>query len=959
MLQPLGPRNRKRLRSVVDRDWLLDRYGVSIRQYFSLIEKGSPEAGLIDPNGLFDSEWYSAEYGLRPNQVAVLHYLRTGWRSGNKPGPHFDPALYKGSAPERTNIEPLGDFLRSGRENGVLPFAPLHDVCLEIIREPRLADLASVLRRAIKRQRMLDLEWYAWKHGLGDTVEAELHYWASGFAKNLAPNAFLDPDWYLKTNRDVEKAGWSPVLHYMIEGWNQGRDPSLRLSLDWFWRNNDREEPIRAFAEGRAQPSSIAPRFETSPPHRLSDLQLGNYYAERELLGPGGSFDRRHMDIHWIVPDFGPGSGGHTNIFRFARMLQDRGHSCRIWVDRPILHRWDDDLAVDLDEWYGNSSTPIDFLPPEPALSKISGDAVIATGWQTTYPARALSRFRRRFCLVQDYETYFSPVGSHYFASRSTYDQDFDCLCAGPWLEHLMREQHGRWATMFWLSPNREIYFPGDRPPHNDIVHVVAYARDHTSRRCVELLEAALTNVGRRGIPIKVEAFGLSDESILRWRRLGVEVTCHGYLDPEDVADLYRRADLGISLSGTNYSSVPPDMMACGLPVLELKTQATSMTFEPGVVVLAEPTVTDVADSIADLAQDRQRLIELGARGKAWIDQHSWDDGTKSIEDGIANRIESRGAPSTTSSSPRTPLASIVIPTFNGGELFPAVVKAVLSQKCDFDFELVVVDSSSTDGTAERAEELGCRVTRIDQSQFQHGRTRNFAVELARGEFVAMLTQDALPASRLWLRALVQPLLDDNDVAGVFGRHTAHEGASRFTANELDRHFAGFLQHPLVVNRRLDPQRYQSGDPGWRQFLYFYSDNNSCLRKSVWRTLPYPAVKFGEDQAWAQLIIDAGWSKAYAPEAVVHHSHEFDADETRIRAAEEALFFRERFGHMAITHPLLLKNLVEGEIANNIAFANQNIDVSAAELEHRNALSRAKLEGLLAGAHNVDPSRTV
>ena len=84
----------------------------------------------------------------------------------------------------------------------------------------------------------------------------------------------------------------------------------------------------------------------------------------------------------------------------------------------------------------------------------------------------------------------------------------------------------------------------------------------------------------------------------------------------------------------------------------------------------------------------------------------------------------------------RRPL-SVVIPTWNGGERFGELLRVLDAQELDGDgFELVVVDSGSTDGTRERAIAAGAFVLAIDQRNFQHGRTRNQAIARSAGERV-------------------------------------------------------------------------------------------------------------------------------------------------------------------------------------------------------------------------------
>lgn len=241
--------------------------------------------------------------------------------------------------------------------------------------------------------------------------------------------------------------------------------------------------------------------------------------------------------------------------------------------------------------------------------------------------------------------------------------------------------------------------------------------------------------------------------------------------------------------------------------------------------------------------------------------------------------------------------ASVIIPTKNAGRLFEKVLDRVLEQDTPWPFEVIVIDSGSSDGTLDvvRARP-SVRLIEIPPAEFGHGRTRNRAIAEARGEFCALLTHDALPEDRAWLRSLVGAVEQDDRIAGAFGRHLAYPEASPFTHRDLTGHFAGFLNLPLVVSREMDPERF-AHDIGWRQVLHFYSDNNSCLRRSVWEQIPYPDVDFAEDQIWALRIIEAGWHKAYAHDAVVYHSHDYGVFERLQRAFDEALSFRTLFGY--------------------------------------------------------------
>ena len=96
-------------------------------------------------------------------------------------------------------------------------------------------------------------------------------------------------------------------------------------------------------------------------------------------------------------------------------------------------------------------------------------------------------------------------------------------------------------------------------------------------------------------------------------------------------------------------------------------------------------------------------------------------------------------------------LVTVAIPVRNGGRRLVEVLDAVRGQRCDREVEIVVVDSSSADGSADAARAAGARVEVIAAGDFSHGGTRNRLMKLAQGEHVVFLTQDAVPAAEDWL----------------------------------------------------------------------------------------------------------------------------------------------------------------------------------------------------------------
>jgi glycosyltransferase involved in cell wall biosynthesis len=88
-------------------------------------------------------------------------------------------------------------------------------------------------------------------------------------------------------------------------------------------------------------------------------------------------------------------------------------------------------------------------------------------------------------------------------------------------------------------------------------------------------------------------------------------------------------------------------------------------------------------------------------------------------------------------------LFSVVIPTFNRLKYLPATLACVRAQRFT-DFETIVVDDGSTDGTQDYLATLGAEVRVIRQDNRGPGAARNAGVAVAKGEYIAFLDSDDL-----------------------------------------------------------------------------------------------------------------------------------------------------------------------------------------------------------------------
>jgi rhamnosyltransferase len=218
------------------------------------------------------------------------------------------------------------------------------------------------------------------------------------------------------------------------------------------------------------------------------------------------------------------------------------------------------------------------------------------------------------------------------------------------------------------------------------------------------------------------------------------------------------------------------------------------------------------------------------------------------------------------------PLVSIVLVTRNGMADLPALFAALARQHVDFSFEVIAVDTSSTDGTAEFLRERARLLLTIPPEAFNHGLTRNLGIQHARGELVVLLVQDAIPASDDWLVALTAPLRRSPLVAGAFARQRPRQEASVITRYYLK--FWVALSETARIESLAGQAEFVSLPPKERFMRCAFDNVCSCIRRSVWSQIPFRPTPIAEDLGWAKDALVAGYRIVYVPESLVVHSHD-------------------------------------------------------------------------------------
>ena len=246
----------------------------------------------------------------------------------------------------------------------------------------------------------------------------------------------------------------------------------------------------------------------------------------------------------------------------------------------------------------------------------------------------------------------------------------------------------------------------------------------------------------------------------------------------------------------------------------------------------------------------------------------------------------------------------IIVPVRNGGARWREGAQALRAALPDSSL-VAVVDSGSTDGSDRVALECGFALERIDPSEFNHGATRQWALEhfCAGRTFAIFLTHDAVLEGAGALHTLLSSFSDPS-VGAAYGRQVPHHGAGPFEA------------HMALFNYASASETRSLADANRLGIKTAYLSNSfAAYRLEALRACGgFPShLILGEDTFMAVKMLLAGLKIRYCADALVRHSHGYTI------AQEIRRYFD--FGVMHTQLPELLQNFgaAEGEGARFVA----------------------------------------
>lgn len=208
---------------------------------------------------------------------------------------------------------------------------------------------------------------------------------------------------------------------------------------------------------------------------------------------------------------------------------------------------------------------------------------------------------------------------------------------------------------------------------------------------------------------------------------------------------------------------------------------------------------------------------------------------------------------------------AVIVPTLNAGKRWLDWLQAFARQNITAEYRLVV-DSSSDDDTLELAKAYGFERHVIAKADFNHGGTRQLAVDLLpEADILVFLTQDAILNNHDAIDNLVKCFADPL-IGAAYGRQLPHLNAGSISA------------HARLFNY---PDKSQIRSLSDKQIFgiktVFISNSFAAYRRSALLEVggfPIDTI-MNEDTYVAGKMLVAGWKMAYCAEAQVFHSHDY------------------------------------------------------------------------------------
>ena len=314
------------------------------------------------------------------------------------------------------------------------------------------------------------------------------------------------------------------------------------------------------------------------------------------------------MRAAWVLPSLIEGSGGHRTILQNVQYLIRKGYECDVYVEDKGEVKNSEELRRQAETLFGKHDCR--FILGFDIQGEY--DIIFATAWFTAKVVRDCNSKAVKAYFIQDFEALFNPMGDGYILACNSYGYGLKPVTIGRWLSHKMQTEYHTPSRYFDFCADRRIYRP---LPEAKKEHAICFVyQPDKPRRCSVLGIEALGIVKFLRPDVKIYLYGSNIKGNVWFEHENL-----GIIPLEKCNALYNKCEVGLCISSSNPSRIPFEMMAAGLPVVDLYMENNFYDMPNEGVRLAHTTPESIAQALIEILDHPETAAEMSEAGKRYM----------------------------------------------------------------------------------------------------------------------------------------------------------------------------------------------------------------------------------------------------------------------------------------------------------------------------------------------------
>jgi len=322
------------------------------------------------------------------------------------------------------------------------------------------------------------------------------------------------------------------------------------------------------------------------------------------------------VTVAWFIPRLAAGSGGLNTVFRLAHTLMIHGYDIHLFVDSP----GSSSAKVRNQIWSNYGYNFPNLCADWNSSSTIKVDVAIATMWHSAHFVASMPEDILKIYFIQDDERLFYPASTDYLFAENSYRLGLKPIFLGKWVAKRLGSELGIHGPIINFGVDSSIYkpLPSIKVPNS----ICFLSQPEKPRRCTSLGLDALKIVKANRPDVNIYIYG-SDFNSRKSRNFNFVNL--GLISTFECNQLYNLCTIGLSISASNPSRVPFEMISAGLQVVEIDKCNVARDLPSKCVTLSEESPQKLAQTMIRLLDEQETFVNNSEPGRTFASEYSID----------------------------------------------------------------------------------------------------------------------------------------------------------------------------------------------------------------------------------------------------------------------------------------------------------------------------------------------